>query len=853
MSRDRIDVEELKRRLLSDVEGLVLRLLPGARKQGRYFKFGGIGADTGNSAWVDCITGAWRDEADNRPAGDLISLYAECMCGGDNARALVELAEAYGLLVPDSGRPAAAPVAPPAPPAPAPKAEPKWHPIHPVPADAPHYTTQWAHFVRGVPNQHWEYRDQAGQLLGVVCRFDKPDGSKDVQPLSWAEGPGGKREWRYLGFGKPRPLYGLDRLPELNPDDPQRVVMVEGEKCADALYAAFPTVPVLAWPGGGKAVAEVDMAPLAGFRVLAWPDADAKREKLSAAEKAAGVDPDSKPLMALEDQPGVRAMRTLAAMATAAGATVQLVDVGQPGERPDGWDCADALAEGWTKAQIRELMAQRMADPVPAEPAPAAAAAPAPARKRAAGAKREAPAARAGQGGAGGPPGVPPDAPTDAGPGPAGDDDPGDDEWRDRLIFARGAVRECVPNVIELLINHPEWRGVLGFDEFAQRITKRKQPPFSTVAGAVISDEWTDVDDTRTAAWIGRHEGWVPGSAMVAEAVNVAARARPYHPVLEYLEGLQWDGTKRIDHWAADFLHVADSPYTRLVSRYFLIGMCRRVMEPGCKFDYCLVLEGKQGKRKSTALSILGGKWFSDIELDLTNKDAMSNIRGKWLHEFGEMGSIARAESTRQKSFLSRQVDEFRPTYGRREIRCPRQGAFAGTTNEWAWNKDPTGGRRFWPMEVRDEVNTDGLTATRDQLFAEAYALAKAGERFWPSGEEQRELFDPQQMEREAPEVYTELLAGWLSDERHWTRPDGLPRVEFNMSEACTEGLRIDAKGITRDIQTRVGVALGKLRCERKEYRTRAVRHWYTRPDLTVDALARAADDSVGGSEGLPV
>lgn len=240
-------------------------------------------------------------------------------------------------------------------------------------------------------------------------------------------------------------------------------------------------------------------------------------------------------------------------------------------------------------------------------------------------------------------------------------------------------------------------------------------------------------------------------------------------------------------------------------------------------------------------MRILAGEWFSDTELDLANKDSMSAIGGKWLHEFGEMGSIARSESQRQKSFLSRQFDEYRPVYGRREIRRPRQLVFAGTTNEWNWQKDPTGGRRFWPVAITHEVNVEALREARDQLFAEAYARVLAGERFWPTGDEQRELFDPEQLSREAPNTFAELLAGWLGD---WQTP-----AEFTMADACVKGLKLDAKGITRDIETRVGQALAKLGCERFERRTAAVRYWYRRPPravsgeggATVHELARGA------------
>jgi putative DNA primase/helicase len=434
-----------------------------------------------------------------------------------------------------------------------------------------------------------------------------------------------------------------------------------------------------------------------------------------------------------------------------------------------------------------------------------------------------------------------------AGGGEAGGSAPPDDLWREGLLWARGALRECVPNVVQVLAHHPAWLGVIAFDEFSQKVVKRMAAPCDPADTAGRFTEWTDVDDTRTSIWMARNEGFVPSSSVVAEAVEVVARMNSFHPVLEYLHTLKHDGTPRVDMWMVDFMGVNDTPYIRLVSRWFLIGMCMRVLQPGCKFDYCLVLEGKQGRMKSSALRALAGEWFSDTELDLAHKDAMSAIRGHWLHEFGEMGSIARTESMRQKSFLSRQVDEFRPSYGRREIRCPRQLVFAGTTNEWQWNKDPTGGRRFWPVEIPEEIDVAGLARARDQLLAEAFALAKAGERFWPTADEQREIFDPEQLSRETTEVFVELLASWMVD------PGGATE-EFSLSSAIMSGLKVEARAITRDIQTRAGMALAKLGCQRIEKRTGAIRFMYRRPEKSVLSPPReSVDKSVDNYEGVPL
>ncbi|MCF8156661.1 MAG: PriCT-2 domain-containing protein [Rhodoferax sp.] len=419
--------------------------------------------------------------------------------------------------------------------------------------------------------------------------------------------------------------------------------------------------------------------------------------------------------------------------------------------------------------------------------------------------------------------------------------------WRDSLVWARGALRECVPNVVAVLRHHSAWQGVIAFDEFSQKVVKRLPAPYGGSPKFTSGEEWTDVDDTRVQIWMSQHEGFAPSSRLVAESVEVVARHNTFHPVLDYLRDLKWDGIARIDMWLSDHLNVEDTDYTRLVARWFLIGMCNRVINPGCKFDYCLVLEGKQGRMKSSALRALAGEWFSDTELDLAHKDAMSAIRGHWLHEFGEMGSIARTESMRQKSFLSRQVDEFRPSYGRREIRCPRQLVFAGTTNEWQWNKDPTGGRRFWPVAIPDEVNVKGLEAERDNLLAEAYSLAIAGERFWPTADEQRDIFDPVQLMRESSEAYVEILGAWaatlVASER-----------EFSLTTAIMTGLKIDAKSITRDIQTRVGQALAKLDYERFEKRTGPVRFLYKKMVPEPVVLSKSSvDKSVDNFQEMPI
>ena len=231
------------------------------------------------------------------------------------------------------------------------------------------------------------------------------------------------------------------------------------------------------------------------------------------------------------------------------------------------------------------------------------------------------------------------------------------------------------------------------------------------------------------------------------------------------------------------------------------------------------MLEGEQGKKKSSAFSVIGGDWFGDTDLDFANKDSMIALSGKLVYELAELGALARSDERRQKSFLSRRYDEFRPPYGRTYIKSPRQLVFGGSTNEWELNKDPTGGRRFWPIEC-GEIDVEALAAVRDQLFAEAYHRVLAEERYWPTTEQQKTLFDPEQLRVEQPDGIIDALHDWAYEQVN----------EFSLATAILSGLKLDASKMTRDLQTRVGIALRKLGCDRVERRNGTVRFWYKPP-----------------------
>ena len=796
-----IDFKGLADVALGNAERLLASWLPEGHRDGHEWKaLNPMRADhSAGSFSINLVTGAWGDFATDDKGGDLVSLCAYLHHAGNQLDAAYDVAEQVGFVLPKrKGRRGEKPASDPSSlvkkqevtSSPEKKPRSPWVPVLPVPETAS--PVPIAHIKRGKPEHTWCYRDAEGRVLGYVWRFVTSDGGKEVLPLTWCRhAETGKEDWRGISFPKPRPLYGLDRL-AAKPEAP--VLIVEGEKCADAGHEALPLLAVLSWSGGGKAVDMADWAPLAGKNVTIWPDCDAQRDKAT------------QELLPEEKQPGIKAARRIAEILHAIGCTVWLVRIPPPGAVVSGWDIVDALDEMKTTGELIDFMRGRLERYVPPD-----AASPEPVYTAdSAGAEIDPQAAH---------------------------------DWKKRLLYTKqGELNVCVMNVHDILMHMPAWQGVIAFDEFAQRTVKLKPPPY--YGGKV--GEWEGVDDTRTTMWLSRTWRFAASSGLVAEAIETLAKNYTFHPVRDWLRSRPpHDGIPRAEMWLIDYCGVKDSPYVRALSRYFLIGMVARVMQPGVKFDYCLVLEGEQGKRKSMVARVLGGEWYGDTDLDLSNKDSMSALRGKWCYEFAEMGAVTRAESAKQKSFLSRQFDEFRPPYGRREICLARQVVFVGTTNEWEWNKDPTGGRRFWPVDCAGEINIEGLEGAREQLFAEALALYESGVdhggRYWPTPDEQKNLFNPEQLRRELQESLVDALHDWV-----WSQV-----AVFSVADAVMEGLNLKADKLTRDLQTRVGIALRKLGCERVEKRNGMIRYGYkppTRKEATsmspIPPVAPASGDS---------
>ena len=317
-------------------------------------------------------------------------------------------------------------------------------------------------------------------------------------------------------------------------------------------------------------------------------------------------------------------------------------------------------------------------------------------------------------------------------------------DWRQQLkITEKGGIAQTIENVVIILRHDPKLAGRIAINEMEHNIVTLSSLPWRQVKSP---SQWTDADDAALRYYLERFYG-ISGKDRIFDAVNVVAQEGSFHPVREYLDSCAWDGVPRVETLLIDYLGAEDSPYTRAVTRKALVAAVARIYRPGCKFDYMLTLRGRQGLGKSALIARLGGKWFSDTFTTMQGKDAYEQVMGVWIMEVGELAGMRKAEAETIKLYISKQVDRFRPAYGRRLQEFPRQCIFVATTNETQFLRDATGNRRFWVVDtpgtpthsIWDELTPE----TVRQIWGEAVELYKAGE----------ELFLPRELEEAAREI----------------------------------------------------------------------------------------------------
>lgn len=739
-----INFDALKAALLARSETLVPAWLPGGTRRGHEWVCGSLDGGAGTSCSVNLISAKWSDFSTGESGGDLIDLYAQIHgLRNELGKAAAQVAREEGLedLAGTTKQPGARSAPRVLADRPAvdqkPRTDEGWRTTVPVPAMAPAPT--FRHQYRKPEDILHTATYQVGDdVFGYVVRFATSDGGKETLPYTWCTSArDGASRWHWKQWDEPRPLF----IPSRQWPGARTVVLVEGEIKAEVLQqlldrAAPGVYVVVSWPGGCKAWKKADWTWLKGATVLLWPDCDSKREPLTKAEKVACGDSDAalilaqqaKPFQDAAKQPGMAAMLGIGALLRSAhGCSVQMLPIEAPGVVKDGWDCADAIREdGWDAERTLAFFARAFALPadVDAPVTPDKPAGSADVRKKI-------------------------DRLAEA--------EDSDDAFAEYLEFVTGQAKCQVWELgitrkllITALRKAPALSGCLGFNELTGAPSTKTPWPWRSVAGPL-----KDSDDLRLGDWLSKEYGLKAASrAALAEAIDTVADERRYHPIRDWLGGLQHDGKPRLDKW---FIHVLGMDpaelkpkrrkYLEMVGRFVLLGLVARVMKPGCKFDYSPVFEGLTGVGKSTFVKVLvGAEFFSDTHFDIGNgKDGFEQLEGLWGYELSELTALRKADSEQVKGFFSSTIDRFRGAYGRFVQAHPRQCVIFCSTNKTVYLYDLTGNRRFWPVWISKPINLEWLAKYRDQLFAEAYAAYNAGAVIAPTREEEKLYFEPEQ------------------------------------------------------------------------------------------------------------
>ena len=304
------------------------------------------------------------------------------------------------------------------------------------------------------------------------------------------------------------------------------------------------------------------------------------------------------------------------------------------------------------------------------------------------------------------------------------------EDWLKQLEYEKRStvVKNTLRNLLLILNNDEKLKGIV-FNQLSDGMEIKGEVPWEHP-----SRFWRDADDAQLISYVDLTYGTF-SARNYDIAVTKVADDRSYHPIREFLASLpEWDRVPRVDTILVDFLGASDNAYVRAVTRKTLCGAIARVMNPGCKFDTMLVLNGPQGKGKSTLISKLCGEWFNDSLLlnDTKDKTAAEKLQGYWILEIGELAGLKKTEIETLRGFLSRQNDIYRASFGRRATPHPRQCVFIGTTNaENGYLRDTAGNRRFWPVKTPGDAARASWEMTEEeirQIWAEALVRYKEGE-----------------------------------------------------------------------------------------------------------------------------
>lgn len=382
-----------------------------------------------------------------------------------------------------------------------------------------------------------------------------------------------------------------------------------------------------------------------------------------------------------------------------------------------------------------------------------------------------------------------------------------------------GVFRTTYRNCLNFLQTDNELKDLFRYNEFLSRTVLIRKPFWQKNwrEERTLSDE--DILEVKKYLTTLNFQ---PSTNMLSEAIHSIALSHKYHPVMDYLNSLTWDGVPRVENFLHTFFSADNTVYTRFVSKMLLCAAIKRVTIPGIKYDYLVILEGDQGIGKSRGIQALGGKWFSEITLYEHDKDLIDKMQGKWILEVSELDVFKKRDIESLKAFLGIGVDRVRMAYARNTSNYPRQCIFIASYNPdgMGYLRDFTGNRRFLPVTCGN-VDVEGIEMNRDQLFAEAMILAKDFKLFIPPDID-KDAINQQEL-RLIVDAWEPYIEKWIED------PMKSPGEYFTISDVWSHALNGQMDRITRAEQIRIAHVLQKMgfkqKTQRYENSTRRVYH----------------------------
>ncbi|NBH15596.1 hypothetical protein D3Z36_15900 [Lachnospiraceae bacterium] len=316
-------------------------------------------------------------------------------------------------------------------------------------------------------------------------------------------------------------------------------------------------------------------------------------------------------------------------------------------------------------------------------------------------------------------------------------------------------LQQTVKNFEIIMDNDTRFAGKIKFDEFSRQEYLIGKVPWEN---ETCDRAWGSHDDASLYSIIQTDYGVKNRNDYFDAIKNVSMRNR-FHPVRDILDILEWDGEDHIRSLLPEYLGVENTEYSYQVMRLWMLGAVARVYEPGCKFDYTMIFQGKQGIGKSTFLKLLAlnDNWFNDSLDSLDSDKAAQSLMGSWIVELAELKSLVRTAGGVEsvKRFLTAQQDKYRVPYERRADIFLRQCVFAGTTNKSDFLQDETGNRRF--LIIQTGINEPAKSLFVPQAIEDMKAAWAQAVHIWKT--EQPELLLPDSCRDEARRLQDESMA----------------------------------------------------------------------------------------------